>query len=106
MRPSGTSRPAGSRGRNGGSDPEDEEALGQRGSGGGSPPAIYDAYSRGVREEYLWAPDEIYKPGRSAFLRGAIVRDRLFRTEAFETKFGAQARVNMARELAALEAGE
>ena len=71
----------------------------------GAPPATYEAYARGVREEYAWAADELYRQGRSAFLRGAVTRDRLFRTDPFEAAYAAQARENMARELAALEAG-
>lgn len=72
----------------------------------GAPPHIYDAYASDVREEYLWAPDDLYKQGRSAFLRSAIARERLFRTDAFEAGYAAQARENMARELARLESGE
>lgn len=71
----------------------------------GAPSATYDAYARGVREECVWAPETLYKQGRSAFLRGAVARDRLFRTDAFESAYAAQARENMTRELAALEAG-
>jgi len=71
----------------------------------GAPPARYRQYAQDVRTEYAWAPDDLYRHGRSAFLRGAIARDRLFRTDAFEAAYAAQARENMTRELAELEAG-
>lgn len=71
----------------------------------GAPPEIYDRYAAGVREEYGWAPDDLYRKGRGAFLRGALSRQTYFRTSAFETAFAAQARENMARELSRLEAG-
>ncbi len=70
----------------------------------GAPPAIYDAYAAGVREEYNWAPDLLYRQGRGAFLRAALGREQYFRTALFETAYGAQARENMARELAKLDA--
>jgi len=68
----------------------------------GAPPAIYDAYTAGVRQEYSWAPDEAFRAGRSAFLSKALTWPRLFRTDVFETTYASQARANMERELSAL----
>lgn len=68
----------------------------------GAPPNIYDQYTIDVRQEYAWAPDPAYRAGRSAFLTAAIARERLFRTDAFESTYAAQARENMKRELASL----
>jgi predicted metal-dependent HD superfamily phosphohydrolase len=68
----------------------------------GAPPHVYDAYASGVRQEYSWAPDELFKPGRSKFLVAALAIPQLFRTPAFEKAFTEQARANMARELASL----
>jgi len=68
----------------------------------GASPAAYDAYSKQVREEYSWAPDDRYRAGRSAFLNFVLARSRLFRTDAFETAYAAQARANMGRELSSL----
>lgn len=68
----------------------------------GAPPAVYDAYATGVRQEYAWAPEPAYRAGRSAFLTKALARPRLFRTDAFENAYAAQARANMQRELSSL----
>jgi predicted metal-dependent HD superfamily phosphohydrolase len=70
----------------------------------GAPPAKYAEYAAQVRQEYAWAPDPAYHAGRSAFLAAAIARARLFRTDIFESTYAAQARENMARELASLSA--
>ena len=68
----------------------------------GAPLQVYDRYAADVRQEYAWAAEPAYRAGRSAFLQAAAARSRLFRTDAFETAYGQQARVNMRRELASL----
>jgi predicted metal-dependent HD superfamily phosphohydrolase len=68
----------------------------------GAPPATYDTYAANVRQEYAWAPDDAYRAGRSAFLKSALARARLFRTDVFETTYASQARANMQRELTTL----
>jgi predicted metal-dependent HD superfamily phosphohydrolase len=68
----------------------------------GAPSQVYDRYAEDVRQEYAWASDPAWRAGRSAFLQSALARQRLFRTDAFETAYGQQARINMARELALL----
>lgn len=68
----------------------------------GAPSAVYDVYAAGVRQEYIFAPDDIYRAGRSHFLSGALARDRYFRTDVFETAYAKQTRENIARELASL----
>lgn len=65
----------------------------------GAPSAIYDEYTKHVREEYSWASDDAFQAGRSAFLRAALARERLFRTNVFEAAYAGQARINMQREL-------
>jgi predicted metal-dependent HD superfamily phosphohydrolase len=70
----------------------------------GAPPQVYDRYASDVRQEYAWAPDPVWRTGRSAFLQSALARPRFFRTDAFETAYGQQARINMAGELALLGA--
>lgn len=66
----------------------------------GAPPAIYDAYTTGVRQEYAWAPEPAFRVGRAAFLTKALTWPRLFRTDVFEAGYATQARANMQRELA------
>jgi predicted metal-dependent HD superfamily phosphohydrolase len=68
----------------------------------GAPPAVYDAYAANVRQEYAFAPDDLFRAGRSAFLKSALARQRLFRTGVFEAAYAPQARANMQRELSQL----
>jgi predicted metal-dependent HD superfamily phosphohydrolase len=68
----------------------------------GAPPGVYDTYAANVRQEYAFASDDAYRAGRSAFLKSALARSRLFRTLVFETTYAAQARANMQREIASL----
>ena len=68
----------------------------------GAPPAVYDVYAANVRHEYAFASDDAFRAGRSAFLKSASARPRLFRTDVFETTYAAQARANMQREIASL----
>jgi predicted metal-dependent HD superfamily phosphohydrolase len=68
----------------------------------GAPPRVYERYAADVRQEYAWAPDPAYRAGRTVFLQSASARPRMFRTDAFETAYGQQARVNMRAELASL----
>lgn len=68
----------------------------------GAPPDVYDRYAENVRAEYSFAPDALYRAGRSHFLTAAIDRQPLFRKQAFEAVYGAAARANMRRELVQL----
>lgn len=68
----------------------------------GAPIAVYDRYASDIRQEYAWATDPTYRSGRTAFLQSTLDRRRLFRTDAFETAYGQQARANIARELLSL----
>ena len=43
-----------------------------------------------------------WRAGRSTCLQAALTRPRLFRTDAFETSYSQQARLNMDRELESL----
>ncbi len=68
----------------------------------GATPKAYAAYVKGVRLEYAHVDDAGWRAGRGAFLRKALTADRLFRTDVFEAAYGAQAKANVAAELAAL----
>jgi predicted metal-dependent HD superfamily phosphohydrolase len=63
---------------------------------------VYDEYERRIRAEYAWAPAEAYALGRSRVLRRFLGRQRIYFTERFEVLYGAQARENMRRAVAAL----
>jgi predicted metal-dependent HD superfamily phosphohydrolase len=69
----------------------------------GAPAVTYDRYARQVRREYFWVSPKAYRNGRGAFLRAMTARRRVFNTNVYEREMGAQARENMARELAGLQ---
>lgn len=68
---------------------------------GGSPPE-YDQYAAGVRAEYAAIPDHAWRAGRAAFLRDMLTHVSLYHTDFFHDALEANARANLARELAAL----
>lgn len=70
----------------------------------GAEPDAYDRYEAAVRREYDWVAEPLWKAGRSAVLKGFLERPHLFHTPEFRRRFEAQARLNMARSLAALAA--
>src|SRR5690349_18119750 len=70
----------------------------------GAPPSLYDRYADDVRFEYSFAPDPMYRTGRSRFLSKAIERQCLFRKPEFEAAYGSAARENMRRELSRIRA--
>ena len=63
----------------------------------------YDAYAAAIRSEYLFVPDDLFRPGRANILRAFAARERIFLTPAFQETHEAAARLNLNRELIALE---
>ena len=70
----------------------------------GAEPGAYDAYARAIRAEYSHVRDEAFRAGRGRVLEAFIASPAIFPDEAFSERFEAQARRNLARELAALAA--
>lgn len=70
----------------------------------GSTPERYGRYAADVRAEYAHVPDDAWRAGRSAVLRGFLDRPRLFVTDRAHAAWDAAARRNLAEELASLEA--
>jgi predicted metal-dependent HD superfamily phosphohydrolase len=68
----------------------------------GAPPAVYDAYSRAIRQEYTWVAEEDYRAGRRGVLEGFLRRPRIFSTEEMFQRAENAARENLRREIAAL----
>ncbi|MFI1913011.1 metal-dependent phosphohydrolase [Nocardia sp. NPDC020380] len=66
--------------------------------------SAYAAYTSAVRAEYAHVPDELFRAGRAAVLRGLVDQERLFRTPTAQARYAAAARANLAAELAALTA--
>jgi predicted metal-dependent HD superfamily phosphohydrolase len=67
----------------------------------GAPADAYAAYADGVRAEYAHVPDDGWRVGRAAVLRSFLDRPVIYRTPQM-TGREAQARANLATELAAL----
>lgn len=68
----------------------------------GAPPGPYDRYAQQVRQEYAIYPDLLYRPGRRKVLQHFLDMERIFKTDHFHALYEQQARLNLARERAAL----
>jgi predicted metal-dependent HD superfamily phosphohydrolase len=66
-------------------------------------PPAYDAYSAAVRAEYAHVPDEAWRRGRAAVLQRFLETPVIFPDPGFRAAHEAQARANLAREIASLE---
>ena len=55
----------------------------------------YETYARDVRVEYEHIPMQLYRKHRAEVLRAFSTSTHLFRTDLFQTRYEAQARVNM-----------
>ncbi len=64
-----------------------------------APPDAYDRYTRAVREEYAFVPDDAFRAGRAAVLRQLLDLPQLFRTPHGEREWEAPARRNIGAEL-------
>jgi predicted metal-dependent HD superfamily phosphohydrolase len=63
----------------------------------------YRAYAHAIRQEYAEVPDELFRPGRAAVLRGLLELPNLFRTPVAVERYEHRARANLATEIAELE---
>ena len=72
----------------------------------GAAPAAFDAYEQAVRREYGWVADPAWRAGRAAVLKTFLARPHIFHTREFRDCFERQARENMTRSLAVLDAGQ
>ena len=70
----------------------------------GAPPERFDEYERQIREEYRHVPEIIFRPKRKAVLKSFLERQRIFATALFFGRHEAQARANLGRSLARLDA--
>jgi predicted metal-dependent HD superfamily phosphohydrolase len=71
----------------------------------GAPIDVYREYARNVRHEYKSVPAAAYRTGRGAFLESVARKPRIYFTDYFHTRLDAQARTNLADELATLSSG-
>jgi len=52
-------------------------------------------YEAQIRREYAWVPAAVFGPKRAEILHGFLVRERIFATDWFRTKYEQQARRNL-----------
>src|SRR5271166_4908226 len=71
-------------------------------AGLGLPAEQYDENTRLIRIEYNFANDEMWKAGRTAFLKRFLARPQLYFSPQFAGAYTLQARENMQRELSRL----
>ena len=72
----------------------------------GESPTQYDPYVRAIRQEYSWVPEGDFRLGRRKFLRGMLKREFIYATPRMRTRFEANARENMQRELRTIAEAE
>lgn len=64
----------------------------------GAAPEAFDAYDRGIAEEYRGhVPGFLFRLNRKRFLRGLLARERIYLSDWFHQRYDAQARINLAR---------
>lgn len=68
----------------------------------GAPGEVYQAYADAVRKEHSHIPSLLFNRGRRRFLRDTLGKPSIFHTDTFRARYEAQARSNMARELAGI----
>lgn len=69
----------------------------------GSDEKTYDAYSKAVRKEFSWVPEEMFCSSRIKVLESFIERDFIFYTEHYREKYEGYARANIIREISLLK---
>jgi len=62
----------------------------------------YQTYRENIRKEYHIFPNFLYGLGRKNVLKSLLSQDAIYKTEFFQQKYEAQARINLKRELSEL----
>jgi predicted metal-dependent HD superfamily phosphohydrolase len=65
----------------------------------GADPERFEQSNRQIRREYAHVPEDRYREGRAAILRGFLARPRLYSTEYFHALLEERARVNLQQAL-------
>lgn len=65
----------------------------------GQPEPVFDEYERGVRREYSFVPEPMFRAGRGAILRTFLQRPRLYGADFFRDRYESPARRNLERSL-------
>ena len=70
----------------------------------GSSAKEYREYEDGIRLEYSWLPEVIFKAGRAEVLAWFLFRERIYHTDHFREKYEENARANLSRSISKLRA--
>ncbi|MBU0666097.1 MAG: N-methyl-D-aspartate receptor NMDAR2C subunit [Nanoarchaeota archaeon] len=65
----------------------------------------FAAYHEGIRKEYFFVEHDIYCEKRVEVLKGFLNRENIYQTPFFRRKYQKQAKKNLSRAIASLEAG-
>lgn len=68
----------------------------------GASEGLFDAYEAGIRKEYHFVPEAMFKARRSQILKGFLDRKTIYSTSYFRAKYEDEARANINRSLARL----
>ena len=71
----------------------------------GQPRPVFDAYERGIRNEYAWVPEALFRERRAEILRAFLARPSIYHTPAMRERYEAAARANLKRSLQRLDGG-
>jgi len=63
----------------------------------------YDSYTKAIRREYAWVPDDVYKERRKEVMENFLKKDRIYFTEEMFKKSEVKARNNIKREIESLQ---
>ncbi|RYZ75048.1 MAG: hypothetical protein EOP91_00235 [Lysobacteraceae bacterium] len=64
----------------------------------GASPDVFDAYDRGIAEEYRGKlPGFLFRLNRKRFLKGLLARERIYLSDFFHLRYDAMARANLRR---------
>lgn len=67
----------------------------------GAEAAVFDAYDRGIAEEYSGhVPGFLFRLNRKRFLKGLLARERIYLSDWFHQRYDAAARANLRRAIA------
>ena len=61
----------------------------------GKPPERFQDFERGVRQEYAWVPEELFRVKRAEILELFLARPRIYSTDWFFSKYERAARENL-----------
>lgn len=69
----------------------------------GAPPARFEEYELGVRAEYAWVPEPIYRSTRAAILTRFLLRPSLYQRAELAARYESRARENLTASIARLK---